>query len=121
MASTRSTPFIASWESQDLLDATAPLDIDISHDRTQAILTGTIEIGEAERWWPHTHGAQPRYRVALEIDGAAIDLASSSVQATRIVFQRAVVRSTVPKRLSSSSISARSFSTSARTPSSRLR
>src|SRR5262249_54773567 len=29
-----------------------------------------------ERWWPHTHGAQPRYPVALEIDGTTIAIAT---------------------------------------------
>lgn len=36
--------------------------------------SGTVALEEVERWWPHTHGAQPRYPVILEIGDARIGL-----------------------------------------------
>ncbi|WP_106348546.1 glycosyl hydrolase 2 galactose-binding domain-containing protein [Antricoccus suffuscus] len=37
-------------------------------------VSGEIALPEVEHWWPHTHGEQPLYSVALEIDGSRIDL-----------------------------------------------
>jgi beta-mannosidase len=37
---------------------------------------GTLRLAAVERWWPHTHGAQPRYPVALEIGETTIELAT---------------------------------------------
>ena len=34
-------------------------------------LEGTVRLAAVERWWPHTHGAQPLYEVWAEIDGRA--------------------------------------------------
>lgn len=34
------------------------------------VATGALELEQVERWWPHTHGAQPLYDVELEVDGA---------------------------------------------------
>jgi beta-mannosidase len=31
-------------------------------------LSGTLELARVERWWPHTHGAQPLYPVILVIE-----------------------------------------------------
>jgi beta-mannosidase len=31
---------------------------------------GTLALERVERWWPHSHGAQPLYDVELELDGA---------------------------------------------------
>ena len=38
------------------------------------VLRGTLNVGAVERWWPHTHGAQPLYEVNLEIDGEVVGL-----------------------------------------------
>jgi beta-mannosidase len=37
-------------------------------------LTGTAAVGPVDRWWPHTHGDQPRYPVRAEIAGVTVDL-----------------------------------------------
>ena len=33
-------------------------------------IAATARLADAEPWWPHTHGAQPRYPVRLLLDGA---------------------------------------------------
>jgi beta-mannosidase len=33
-----------------------------------------VRVPDAERWWPHTHGAQPLYPVRLIVDGFDVDL-----------------------------------------------
>ena len=33
-----------------------------------------VRVPDAERWWPHTHGAQPLYPVRLTVDGFDVDL-----------------------------------------------
>lgn len=55
-------------------DAVAALAI--SADGPHVTASGTLRLAEIERWWPHTHGAQPRYPVVLEIDGQRIPLAT---------------------------------------------
>jgi beta-mannosidase len=55
-------------------EATARLEL--THDGAQVTVAGTIEMPAAERWWPHTHGDQPRYLVELELDDAVIELAT---------------------------------------------
>lgn len=42
-------------------------------ERTYAV-EGTVVLDVVQRWWPHTHGQQPRYAASLEIDGHRIDL-----------------------------------------------
>ncbi len=37
-------------------------------------LKGTLNVGDVELWWPHTHGAQPLYDVHVETDGRPISL-----------------------------------------------
>jgi beta-mannosidase len=39
-----------------------------------ALVEGSVELAQVERWWPHTHGAQPLYDVAVELDGERHDL-----------------------------------------------
>lgn len=34
------------------------------------IANGAVHLDHVERWWPHTHGAQPLYPVHVELDGA---------------------------------------------------
>jgi beta-mannosidase len=34
----------------------------------------SLRVPDVERWWPHTHGDQPRYPVQLVVGGGAIDL-----------------------------------------------
>lgn len=38
------------------------------------IVDATIEVPDAQRWWPHTHGSQPLYPVRLSIGGSDVDL-----------------------------------------------
>ncbi len=52
----------------------APLEI--SEDAGSCVVEGTLHLAEVERWWPHTHGPQPRYPVVLEVDDTTIDLAT---------------------------------------------
>lgn len=64
-----------------LLDAVQPVSDAVLHadGRSAAVmltptedgtlLAGTVHLEQVERWWPHTHGAQPRYQVDLELDG----------------------------------------------------
>lgn len=35
---------------------------------------GAVHVPRAERWWPHTHGAQPLYPVELDLDGVRLPL-----------------------------------------------
>ncbi len=35
---------------------------------------GTVDIAGVERWWPHTHGAQPLYGVRVDVGGTTLDL-----------------------------------------------
>jgi beta-mannosidase len=37
-------------------------------------VSGVVRIVDAERWWPHTHGPQPLYRVRVTVAGHRIDL-----------------------------------------------
>ncbi len=40
--------------------------------RTQGgdlVLEASVRLPAVERWWPHTHGPQPRYEVKAEVDG----------------------------------------------------
>jgi beta-mannosidase len=42
------------------------------------VVEGTLPLADVERWWPHTHGDQPRYPVALEIGATTIELSSTA-------------------------------------------
>ena len=42
----------------------------------------TLRIRNAERWWPHTHGAQPRYRLALESGAWHDEVAFRTIERT---------------------------------------
>ena len=37
-------------------------------------LRGTVTVDGADRWWPHTHGAQPLYPVRVVVAGVALEL-----------------------------------------------
>ncbi len=37
-------------------------------------LAGTVDVDGVERWWPHTHGAQPLYPVRVELAGVVLEL-----------------------------------------------
>ncbi len=51
---------------------TAPIDLEDRGDRVA--VRGTARVPGVERWWPHTHGDQPCYPVALELDDAVHEL-----------------------------------------------
>ncbi len=38
------------------------------------IVEGSVLVPGAPRWWPHTHGAQPRYPVSVEVGGTELSL-----------------------------------------------
>jgi len=50
----------------------APLDV--VHDEGRVVASGELVIDVVERWWPHTHGAQPLYPVAVVVDGVELGL-----------------------------------------------
>jgi beta-mannosidase len=39
-------------------------------------LSGTATVDDVERWWPHTHGSQPLYPVAVQLGPDRLDLGS---------------------------------------------
>lgn len=40
----------------------------------RVVARGSVTLTEVERWWPHTHGAQPLYPVAAVVGAARLDL-----------------------------------------------
>jgi beta-mannosidase len=51
---------------------TAPMSVTRADGRFR--LTGTVVVEGVERWWPHTHGAQPLYPVRAVVGGVPVDL-----------------------------------------------
>jgi beta-mannosidase len=49
--------------------STAVADVD-----GEAVIDVSVEVADAQRWWPHTHGEQPLYSVRLSIGGHELDL-----------------------------------------------
>lgn len=65
------------------VDAGTAIEIRIAEQRHSAtvvevdgatVVDTTVRVPEPERWWPHTHGGQPLYRVDLTVDGTEFDL-----------------------------------------------
>jgi beta-mannosidase len=60
----------------------APLDISQGSSEEEWRIAGVAQATGAARWWPHTHGGQPRYAVSIALgtsDGpVAIDLGAAS-------------------------------------------
>lgn len=54
--------------------ATAPLEWRESDG--ELLCAGSVTLSDAERWWPHTHGPQPRYQVVAELGDRACVLGS---------------------------------------------
>ena len=48
------------------------------------VLNATIRVPAAERWWPHTHGDQPLYRVGLTVDGIDLDLGTAGFRTVEV-------------------------------------
>jgi beta-mannosidase len=46
----------------------------VSRQADDHVVEASIRVPGVERWWPHTHGDQPRYPVGVLIDAAEIDL-----------------------------------------------
>src|SRR5947208_354414 len=53
-------------------DRTAELDVTV--DGEDAVMRGSVTVAGVERWWPHSHGPQPRYAAALTAGDHTIDL-----------------------------------------------
>jgi beta-mannosidase len=51
---------------------TAPLELHASSGGIAC--TGAVTVPAVERWWPHTHGPQPRYEVTAEVGGRVFRL-----------------------------------------------
>jgi len=49
-------------------EASGPLDVGPPDQRQNVRISGSVRIPQAERWWPHTHGSQPLYGMAMESD-----------------------------------------------------
>ncbi|HLX87950.1 MAG TPA: hypothetical protein VKR22_05800, partial [Acidimicrobiales bacterium] len=54
-------------------DATTELEV-IDNNEHEKVALGSIELPEVARWWPHTHGTQPRYDLILEAGDQRVDL-----------------------------------------------
>ena len=52
--------------------ASAPLQAQPDGDGWE--LSGAVSVDGVDRWWPHTHGDQPRYPVRARVAGADLDL-----------------------------------------------
>ena len=53
--------------------------------------TGTCVVPDPELWWPHTHGEPARYHVAVETDGATIDLGYTGFRTLELDDMRVIV------------------------------
>lgn len=51
---------------------TVPMSITRDGDRFR--VTAEVTVDRVERWWPHTHGDQPRYPVLADVAGCPLDL-----------------------------------------------
>jgi beta-mannosidase len=49
-------------------------ELDVRADGDAVVAEGTVRLPSVERWWPHTHGDQPRYAVSLEVGDVAVPL-----------------------------------------------
>jgi beta-mannosidase len=38
-------------------------------DGGDLVVEGSVHLPSVDRWWPHTHGGQPRYEVRVDVDG----------------------------------------------------
>jgi beta-mannosidase len=59
--------------------AATVVDADVS-----TVLNATIRVPAADRWWPHTHGDQPLYRVGLTVDGIDLDLGTAGFRTVEV-------------------------------------
>ncbi len=50
-------------------EASGTLEADPPDEHHTVRISGSVLIPKAERWWPHTHGSQPLYGMALEAPG----------------------------------------------------
>jgi beta-mannosidase len=53
-------------------DVTVAADLVTGDDGAR--ITAVVTVAAVERWWPHTHGPQPRYDVTVVVDGTEIGL-----------------------------------------------
>ncbi|HUI05026.1 MAG TPA: hypothetical protein VLZ77_15910, partial [Acidimicrobiales bacterium] len=53
-------------------DVVAPMSVDMEGD--EVVLVGQLTLPQVARWWPHTHGDQPRYAVTARLAGADVPL-----------------------------------------------
>ena len=50
----------------------APLDV--RREDGRIVASGELLLDVVDRWWPHTHGDQPLYPVAVEVEGVVLEL-----------------------------------------------
>lgn len=48
--------------------------LDLVREGEDWVATGRLRLPDAQLWWPHTHGAQPRYDVSLDAGGHRVPL-----------------------------------------------
>ncbi len=52
----------------------SPLEVELEADGGHLVARGTVSVPGAERWWPHTHGAQPLYPVTATVGPDRLEL-----------------------------------------------
>jgi len=48
--------------------------LSVRAEEAGVVVEGSLRVPRIETWWPHTHGAQPRYPAVVEIGGVTVDL-----------------------------------------------
>jgi beta-mannosidase len=52
----------------------ATVETPIARDGDDLVVELEVRVPSVERWWPHTHGAQPRYEVSVDLGGHRVEL-----------------------------------------------
>jgi beta-mannosidase len=68
--------------STDRSTTDGPLPVHV--DGSECVLEGELEVPGIERWWPHSHGGQPRYAVSVEIGDRVVEIGSIGFRTVEI-------------------------------------
>lgn len=69
-------PVDGSAPDAQLLVAGVTTPLQVEADGHGWRLSGSVTLDRVDRWWPHTHGVQPRYPVRARVAGIDLDLGS---------------------------------------------